>query len=99
MKKTAAWFHTLLILSVIFVAFYQIAQVRAQSTVYIRADGTVEGTGKIQKGGDVYKLIDTLSASLVIQKSNIVVDGAGHKFQELEQKLDRPYKRTRTGPV
>jgi nitrous oxidase accessory protein NosD len=81
MKKTAAWFHTLLILSVIFVAFYQIAQVRAQSTVYIRADGTVEGTGKIQKGGDVYKLIDTLSASLVIQKSNIVVDGAGHKLQ------------------
>ncbi|MFA5365305.1 MAG: right-handed parallel beta-helix repeat-containing protein [Candidatus Bathyarchaeia archaeon] len=81
MKKNAAWFHTFVILSVIFVAFYQIAQVKAQSIVYIRADGTVEGTGKIQKGGDVYKLTDTVYASLVIQKSNIVVDGAGHKLQ------------------
>jgi hypothetical protein len=34
--------------------------VKADSTIYIRADGTVEGTDKIQWEGNVYTLTDNI---------------------------------------
>jgi len=50
----------------------------ASDTVYIRADGTVEGTDKIQRSGDLYTFTANINESVVVQKSNIVIDGNNH---------------------
>jgi len=50
-------------------------------TIYIRADGSVEGTDKIQRDGDLYILTASLLFGIQVQRSNIVVDGAGYTLQ------------------
>ena len=56
--------------------------VNAQSTtIYITADGAVVGTNNIQRNGDLYVLTGNISGSIAIQKSNIVLDGAGYTLQ------------------
>jgi len=63
--------------------------------VVIEADGSVGGTNKIVRNGDVYTFIGNvsgtqtlqgsssgnMSSALAIHKSNIVIDGAGYTFQ------------------
>jgi parallel beta-helix repeat protein len=50
-------------------------------TVYIRADGSIEGTDKIQRSGDIYTLTGDISGWIVVQKSYILLDGAGYSVQ------------------
>ena len=48
-------------------------------TVFIRADGTVSpSTAPIVQSGNTYTFTDNLYAAVKIQKSNIVLDGAGY---------------------
>jgi len=56
-----------------------IQQVTAQPLlISITADGNVEGTSAIQRNGNVYTFTSNLEeASIVIEASNIVLDGAG----------------------
>jgi hypothetical protein len=56
-------------------------------TIYIRTDGSVDpSTAPIQRNGDVYTLTDDLSpfwlgsTLLVIERSNMTLNGAGHSF-------------------
>ncbi|MDG6222190.1 MAG: NosD domain-containing protein [Candidatus Bathyarchaeota archaeon] len=61
--------------------------VKAQgNAIYIRTDGTVEGTDKIQREGNVYTLLGNLRLErlpradqdgIYVEKDNIVIDGAG----------------------
>jgi parallel beta-helix repeat protein len=53
----------------------------SNATIYIRADGTVGGTDKIQRVGEVYSLTGDISDSIVVEKDNIVIDGAGYTLQ------------------
>jgi len=54
----------------------------ASGTIYIQADGTVNPpSAPIQRNGDLYTFTDNITDSIVIQKDNIVVDGAGHILQ------------------
>jgi len=64
--------------------------VAADGPIYIRADGSVEGTDRIQRDGDVYTFIGDIDvinaythigAGLWVEKDNIVVDGAGFALQ------------------
>jgi len=71
----------LFILCSALVSLSEIGIVKASGTIYIRADGSVEGTDKIQRDGNVYTLTDNIYDSLVVEKDNIVVDGAGHTLQ------------------
>jgi len=52
-----------------------------EGTVYIRANGSVEGTDKIQRDGDLYILTGDLTFGIQVQRSNIVVDGSGYTLQ------------------
>jgi len=87
--KVAATFALILVLSFTLVALPEIRTVKAESTIYIRADGSVEGTDKIQGDGNVYTFTDNLSISefdngmygIVVERSNIVVDGADYTLQ------------------
>jgi parallel beta-helix repeat protein len=69
----------LLILCFAVVSISKIEIVKAESTIYIRADGTVEGTDKIQKDGDLYTFTGDISnRKLLVEKDNILIDGAGY---------------------
>ncbi|MGA3111214.1 MAG: hypothetical protein ABSE15_04180 [Candidatus Bathyarchaeia archaeon] len=55
---------------------------KAQSTnIYISSDGVVVGTNNIQRNGDFYILTANISSGIAIQKSNIILDGAGCTLQ------------------
>jgi len=71
----------LLILSVVFVSFSQIRVAQAEGTIYIRTDGSIEGTDKIQREGNVYNLTGNIDGSIVVEKDNVVVDGKGYTLQ------------------
>jgi parallel beta-helix repeat protein len=49
--------------------------------IYIRANGTVEGTDKIQRNGDIYTFTDNIYSWIVVERDNIIVDGAGYTLQ------------------
>ncbi len=60
----------------------RIQSARATETVYIRADGTVEPpTAPINRKMDLYTLTADISASIVVEKSNVVIDGNGFTIQ------------------
>jgi len=78
--------RTVLILSVILcfavVSISEIGIVKAESTIYITADGSVEGTDKIQRNGDFYTFTGNISDErILVEKDNIVIDGAGYTLQ------------------
>ena len=71
----------LLVLSSIVVALPKIEIVEASGTIYILSDGNVEGTDKILRDGTVYTFTDNIFDSLVVERDNIVVDGAGYSIE------------------
>ena len=71
----------LLILCSFLVAVSNIETVRASEAIYIRADGTVEGTDRIQRNGNVYTFTDNINGNIVVERDNLVVDGAGYTLQ------------------
>jgi len=75
-------FVLLLTLSLALFSFPQVEEVKAQSTIHIRAFGTVDGTDKIQRNGDIYTLIDNIvNQSMTVEKDNTVIDGAGYTLE------------------
>jgi parallel beta-helix repeat protein len=79
--ETRATVLLLLILCVTLVSFPQIEMVKAEGTIYIRADGSVEGTDKMHRNGDVYTLTGNIYDPIVVKKDNVVVDGGGYTLQ------------------
>jgi hypothetical protein len=57
-----------------------LAQLKLTS-IYITPNGSVTGTNNIQRSGDLYLLTDNISGSIIVQKSNIIIDGAGYTLQ------------------
>lgn len=51
--------------------------------IYIRSDGTVvPSTVPIQRAGSIYTFTgDLTNSTMVVERDNIVIDGAGHKLQ------------------
>jgi parallel beta-helix repeat protein len=76
---------TLMLLSTLAFSFCGILvqPVESQSfeSIYIRADGSVEGTDKIQREEDVYTLISDINASIVVERDNVVLNGASYILQ------------------
>jgi len=79
MKRTVlAIMFSVLLLSVIGFTF-NVQPVEATGTIYIRADGSVDPpTVPVQRVGDIYTLTGNIYASVVIERDNIVVDGADY---------------------
>jgi len=72
---------TLLLIGMLTLAFY-IQPVRASGTIYIKADGSIEGTTDIMTVDNVtYTFTNNISDSIVVERDNIVVDGAGYTLQ------------------
>lgn len=72
----------LLVLCFTVVSISKIGVVEAQqNSIYIRSDGSVEGTDKIQQTGNVYTFTGNISNNIQVQRSDIVVDGAWYTLQ------------------
>ena len=76
-RATSGTMLTLLLMGMLTLAF-NIQPVRASGTIYIRSDGSVEGTNKIQRDGDIYTFSDRILGEIVVQRSNIIIDGNGY---------------------
>jgi parallel beta-helix repeat protein len=53
----------------------------ANGAIYIRADGNVDGIDKIQREGNVYTFTDNIYCPIVVEKDDVLVDGAGYSLQ------------------
>jgi len=81
LKAVSGVMLILLVASVLALAF-DIQSVEASGTIYIRADGSVEGTDKIERVGEYgYIFTDNINDSIVVERDNIVIDGAGYTLQ------------------
>ncbi|MCK5593283.1 right-handed parallel beta-helix repeat-containing protein, partial [Candidatus Bathyarchaeota archaeon] len=83
-KSVLTSFTILYLLSTVFLMGlgFNIRTVKANGTIYIRADGSVEGTDKILRNGDVYTFTDNLvEKEIVIEKNDVVIDGANFSLQ------------------
>jgi nitrous oxidase accessory protein len=87
MEKQKAALILLLILCFAVVSIPEIVTVKAESTIYIRADGGVEGTDKIQRNGNVYTFLGNISIDgfgvdgITVERDNIVIEGADYALQ------------------
>jgi parallel beta-helix repeat protein len=56
--------------------------VKGYDTIIINADGPVSGTTKIANAGNVtYTFTGNITGSILVQRNNIVIDGAGYTLQ------------------
>ena len=70
--------HLMLLVSMLTLAF-NIQLVEASGSIYIRADGNVEGTTWIVSDDNVsYSFIANINDSIVIERSDIIIDGNGY---------------------
>jgi len=80
MKRTvSAIFVAILLASMLYSAF-KIMPAEAAGTIYIRADGSIDPpTAPISTVDNVtYTFTDNINDSIVVERDNIIVDGAGH---------------------
>jgi parallel beta-helix repeat protein len=49
--------------------------------ITISASGSVEGTDQIRRDGDTYVFKSSITGSIVVERENVVVDGAGYTLQ------------------
>ena len=72
---------TLLLIGMLTLAF-NIQRVKASGTIYIKADGSIEGTTHISTADNItYTFTGNIYDEIVVQRSSIVVDGAGYTLQ------------------
>jgi len=90
-QKTAL--TLLLILCVILIVIPKVSIVKADETIYIRADGNVDPlTERIQRNGDIYIVISDFDHLVVLERNNTVFDGAGYTIEESMDQINRKYK-------
>jgi parallel beta-helix repeat protein len=63
------------------VTAFEVQIVEGSETIYIKADGSIEGTDKIQRNGDVYTFIANISVSIVVESNDVLIDGRGYILQ------------------
>jgi parallel beta-helix repeat protein len=81
MKKTFLPIVILLVFSTVLVVDF-VSPVAAESMIYIRSDGSVEpSTASIQRVGNVYTFTDDIKGSIIVERDNCVIDGAGFTLQ------------------
>ncbi|UCC58713.1 MAG: hypothetical protein JSW14_02000 [Candidatus Bathyarchaeum sp.] len=72
-----------ILLTLISFCSVNILSVQASGLIFVRADGSLEGTNKIQRNGNVYTFIGDIKESygIIVETKNIVIDGKGHTLE------------------
>ena len=66
---------------------FSIQVLKASGTIYIRPDGSVEGTDKIQRDGDIYTFDENIYGSIIVERDNIVLDGANFTLEGMGSEI------------
>ena len=81
-RKTVSAITLILLLASMLTLAFNIQPVKASGTIYIRADGSVDPpTAPIQRDERIYTFTGNTNDSIVVQRSNIIIDGAGCALQ------------------
>ena len=81
-KEVASGTILILLLTNMLTLAFNIQPAVASGTICIRADGSIDpSTAPIQRVGDIYTLTDDINDSIVVEKDNIVIRGAGYTIQ------------------
>jgi len=81
MNKITTTLILIIVLFLVLVTAPELRTVKAEGTIYINADGTVEGTDKIQQDGNVYTFTGNIYDPIVVKKDTIIVDGGNYTLQ------------------
>jgi len=82
MKKNYASFLSFFILFSFVALVFTVNLGRSSGTIYIKADGSIQGTDKIVSSNNVtYIFTDNINDSVVVQRSNITINGNGYMLQ------------------
>ena len=81
-KKIAPIFVLIALIALpLFAVNFEFVEAQFLRSVYINPDGSVTGTSNIQRDGNVYTLTGNISGGIQVQKSYIVIDGAGYTIE------------------
>ena len=66
-----------------------VLSVQASGIIFIQADGSIEGTNKIYRNGNVYSFAGDIEDSygIIVNASNIIIDGKGHTLKSVPRIL------------
>jgi len=84
-KKLVYLMFLVIILTGLLVASTNVHRVKAPSTtIYIRADGSIEPSTTLIFTADniTYSFTDSFNASIVVERSNIIIDGNGYTLSD-----------------
>jgi len=82
LKKNVSQLVLFLMLLDLLILAFSMPSAAASGPIYIRADGSINpSTAPIVRSGDLYTFTNDISGSIIVEKDNIVVDGAGHTLQ------------------
>ncbi|PVX24947.1 MAG: hypothetical protein CW691_06015 [Candidatus Bathyarchaeum sp.] len=87
MKKMHALLFTLLLM--VSLCAVDILRVDAVGLIFIRADGSIEGTNKIHRSANTYIFAGDIEESygIIVEKSDIIIDGKGHTLNSVPRIL------------
>jgi len=78
-RKTVSRAMLILLTASMLAWAFNIQSVKASATIYIRADGSVDPpTVPIQRDGNVYTFASDIYGSVIVEKNNVMIDGAGY---------------------
>ena len=83
MKKMTTLVFVLLLLSVAPIgSLCSASSAQTEPRIHILPDGSIDPTDvPIQRNGDVYTFTDNVCAQIVVDRDNVVIDGAGYALQ------------------
>jgi hypothetical protein len=58
--------------------FTQPVESQSDETIYIKSDGSVDGTDLIESNNSTYTFLNDISGNIVISKDFITLDGSGY---------------------
>jgi hypothetical protein len=74
------------ICSFILIFIPEIQIVKAENIpIYIRTDGSIEGTDKIRKDGNIYTLTGNIEGNVTIERSDVVIYGDWYTIQDFSE--------------
>jgi parallel beta-helix repeat protein len=82
LKKNDSQLLFLFLLANLLACVLNVQSAAASGDIYIRADGSIDpSTSRIQRNVNVYTFTDNIDGQIIVQRDNVVINGAGHTLQ------------------
>ncbi len=78
LRRSVGLTSAVIILALLLLNITQSFTAQSKAIIYIRPDGSVEGSNVVARSGNAYTLTADIRGSIIVEKDNIVIDGAGH---------------------